>query len=58
MAVGLASFVASSTASVGSAEVGQQVAAIVLGAVFVFELLTPLVVHRALVIAGEQGAAR
>lgn len=57
MAVGLASYVVSSTASVGSAEVGQQVAAIVLGAVFVFELLTPLVVHRALVVAGEQGAA-
>ena len=57
MAVGLASYVVSSTASVGSADVGQQVAAIVLGAVFVFELLTPLVVHRALVVAGEQGAA-
>ena len=56
MAVGLASYVVSTTESVGAAEVGENVAALVLGTVLIFELVTPLIVHRALVVAGEQGA--
>ncbi len=53
MAVGLASYTIGRATSVGAPQLGTDVAALVLGTVFLFEVLTPLLVDRALVHVGE-----
>lgn len=55
MAVGLASFTVERSAELGIADTGQQVAALVLSAVLVFDLVTPLLLDRALHTVGEAG---
>jgi hypothetical protein len=59
MAVGLASYTVGRTAAAGAPQVGQEVAALVLGVafVFVFEVVTPLFVDRALVAVGDAADA-
>jgi Kef-type K+ transport system membrane component KefB len=53
MAVGLASYTVGRAAAAGAPDVGTDVAALVLGTVFLFEVLTPLLLDRALVAMGE-----
>ena len=53
MAVGLASYTVGRAAAVGAPGVGTDVAALVLGSVFLFEVLTPVLLDRALVHMGE-----
>lgn len=53
MAVGLASFTVEKATAVGAPGVGADVAAVILGAVAVFELLTPMLLHRVLDVVGE-----
>ncbi len=53
MAVGLASYTVGRAATAGAPDVGTEVAALVLGSVFVFEVTTPLLLDRALVFVGE-----
>ena len=55
MAVGLASFTVEKAAAVGATDVGEQVAAVILGAVVIFELITPLLLDRVLTRVGEAG---
>lgn len=57
MAVGLASYTVSRATAVGAPAVGTDVATVVLGTVFVFELLTPFLLERALHHTGEAAAA-
>ena len=56
MAVGLASYTVGRAAAAGAPKVGTDVAALVLGTVFLFEVLTPLLLDRALVAMGEASA--
>ncbi len=56
MAVGLASFTVEKASESGIPDVGDSVAAIVLGAVFVFEIVTPQLLDRILVGVNEAGA--
>ncbi len=56
MAVGLASFTVETATSVGAPDVGTDVAAVILGAVVIFELATPVVLHRLLRSVGEAHA--
>jgi Kef-type K+ transport system membrane component KefB len=53
MAVGLASYTVGRATTAGAPDVGEEVAALVLGTVFLFEVLTPLLLDRALVAMGE-----
>ncbi len=56
MAVGLASYTVGRAAAVGAPAVGTDVAALVLGSVFLFEVTTPILLDRALIRVGEAAA--
>lgn len=58
MAVGLASFSVEQASQAGAQVTGESVAALILGSVFVFEVITPVLVDRALVAAGEADEIR
>lgn len=55
MAIGLAAFTVEKAAAAGVEGLGEDVSAIVLGAVVIFELIGPLTVGKALDVTGESG---